>query len=88
MAPSVDEHRSSLREEIEGAFGKISALFHAATGPINALYPNQPLNERPELDGSLLADFQKMGLDHCQTLLETLQHKAQGFQDDKDMNLE
>lgn len=88
MAASSESQRSSLREEIEGAFGKISSIFTAALGPVNAAYPHQPLNERPEIDGSLLSDLQKMGLSDAQTLLETLQHKAQGWQDDADLNLE
>ena len=66
MAASSESQRSSLREEIEGAFGKISSIFTAALGPVNAAYPHQPLNERPEIDGSLLSDLQKMGLSDAQ----------------------
>lgn len=83
-----DEPQSGLREEIEGAFGKISSLFKASLRPVNTLYPHQPLNERPEIDGSLLKDLPHADLGDLQTLLETLHHKAQGWQDDADLNLE
>ncbi len=87
MSPEA-EHQASLREGVESAFEKISSLFKAALGPVNAAYPHQPLNERAENAGSLLSDLPKMDHSDAQTLLETLQHKAQGWQDDADLNLE
>lgn len=87
MAASNEAH-SSLRSDIEGAFGQISSLFKAAMGPVNALYPNQPANERPEVDGGLLADLSKIEFADVQTLLQSFQDQAKGVQDDSTLLLE
>jgi hypothetical protein len=87
MASTAENH-TSLRGDIEGAFGQVSALVNASLGPVNADYPYKPTNEPLKIDGTKCADLEKIESEDVETLLQTFHDQARGVQDDNTLLLE
>jgi hypothetical protein len=85
---STKSNSSSFREDIEESFTKVASLLKASAGPINAKYPYQPANKRPEANGSILTDLTKIDLADAQAALETFLAKTKGYIDDGDLVME
>ncbi|KFY70876.1 hypothetical protein V499_08898 [Pseudogymnoascus sp. VKM F-103] len=85
---SIPEKHTSIRGEIEGAFGQVSAIVNASLGPVNAAYPHRPSNEPLKIDGSKRADLGKVEPEDIQALLESFHDQARGVQDDSTLLLE